>query len=83
MGSKSERRELKRKLNIKEIFNIGQKQRRKDTMVKDKPKVPRAKKPKIEKRKEKIELKSDIKIEKKEIPGELISAIVVQFYRLW
>ncbi|XP_072935616.1 uncharacterized protein [Epargyreus clarus] len=75
LGSKSERRELKRKLNIKEIFNIGQKQRRKEATVKDKPKVARAKKPRIDKSKVKIELKSEIKIEKKEIPDAIASII--------
>ncbi|XP_060810612.1 PHD finger protein 20 isoform X1 [Amyelois transitella] len=60
LGSKSERREMKRKLNIKEIFNIGQKKRKK--MPEEKPpkvtppkvatpKVAPPKKPKTEKRK--------------------------------
>ncbi|CAG9782743.1 unnamed protein product [Diatraea saccharalis] len=34
LGSKSERREMKRKLNIKEIFNIGQKKKKSDSQSK-------------------------------------------------
>lgn len=64
LGSKSERREMKRKLNIKEIFNIGQK----------KPKVPRIEKEKM--LKEKKVVKKPVKIknvmvktEKLDLPG--------------
>ncbi|XP_063393183.1 uncharacterized protein LOC134678536 isoform X2 [Cydia fagiglandana] len=35
LGSKSERREMKRKLNIKEIFNIGQKRKKLQTLDKE------------------------------------------------
>ncbi|XP_063373383.1 uncharacterized protein LOC134661310 [Cydia amplana] len=35
LGSKSERREMKRKLNIKEIFNIGQKRKKLPTVDKE------------------------------------------------
>lgn len=63
LGSKSERREMKRKLNIKEIFNIGQKKQKKQLT----PKIPVEKKPKprIIRRKT-----VQTPVVKKEIPGE-------------
>lgn len=49
LGSKSERRERKRKLNIKEIFNIGQKKKREDGAPERKRvRVKVEKKPKVE-----------------------------------
>jgi hypothetical protein len=71
LGSKSERREMKRKLNIKEIFNIGQK-RPKTTDRKEK--VPR-KKPQAEKKvriKPKLDDQIVSKTPKSEIPGALL-----------
>ena len=66
LGSKSERREMKRKLNIKEIFNIGQKKQRRDKSL-DKEKLE---KPKVFKKKLKpVEVNSEIKME---IPGNFI-----------
>lgn len=51
LGTKSERREKKRKLNIKEIFNIGQKKQKvkveKDKTPKEKKVVKRLVKPKV------------------------------------
>ncbi|CAH2099556.1 unnamed protein product [Euphydryas editha] len=48
LGSKSERREMKRKLNIKEIFNIGQKKKRKMKSPNEKVvRVPKEKKSKV------------------------------------
>ncbi|XP_053600890.1 PHD finger protein 20-like isoform X3 [Plodia interpunctella] len=50
LGSKSERREMKRKLNVKELFNIGQKKRKK--IPEEKPqKVMTPKKQKVVKKK--------------------------------
>ncbi|XP_075981208.1 PHD finger protein MBD-R2 isoform X2 [Anticarsia gemmatalis] len=63
LGSKSERREMKRKLNIKEIFNIGQK--RPKTVHKDKAQKPVAKKPRIIKKSTKIKTESVVKPEVK------------------
>ncbi|XP_073958976.1 uncharacterized protein [Choristoneura fumiferana] len=40
LGSKSERREMKRKLNIKEIFNIGQKRKKPATGDKEPKSIP-------------------------------------------
>lgn len=40
LGSKSERREMKRKLNIKEIFNIGQKRKKPATGEKEPKNIP-------------------------------------------
>lgn len=78
LSSKSERREMKRKLNIKEIFNIGQKKRKIDVTRKEKVKVVKEKKPKAVK-KVKIETGRDVKVSieklkevkvKKEVPGK-------------
>lgn len=67
LGSKSERREMKRKLNIKEIFNIGQKKQRRDKSV-DKEKMGE-KKTKVFKKNHRpvVDVKSDIKTE---VPGK-------------
>ncbi|XP_063835345.1 uncharacterized protein LOC135084480 isoform X2 [Ostrinia nubilalis] len=51
LGSKSERREMKRKLNIKEIFNIGQKKAKKQATPTEKPVTP---KPPVERKKPRI-----------------------------
>ncbi|XP_039765532.1 uncharacterized protein LOC120637666 isoform X2 [Pararge aegeria] len=79
LGSKSERREMKRKLNIKEIFNIGQKKRKKETP----PKVEKEKKPRVLLKKledkeldEKTEIQPEVKIDiKHEIPDAIASII--------
>lgn len=67
LGSKSERREKKRKLNIKEIFNIGQKKQKV-------PKVEKNKKPKLKKVvKKTVKPKPktlEVKTEQKGIPGK-------------
>ncbi|XP_035429357.2 PHD finger protein 20 isoform X4 [Spodoptera frugiperda] len=67
LGSKSERREMKRKLNIKEIFNIGQKKSRKQKGPDEKPHKTVERKPRIlKKRRErpvKLKLESEIKTE--------------------
>lgn len=74
LGSKSERREMKRKLNIKEIFNIGQKKSRKQKGPDEKPHKTVERKPRIlKKRRErpvKLKLESEIKTEPiTEVPG--------------
>ncbi|XP_023955146.2 PHD finger protein 20 isoform X2 [Bicyclus anynana] len=70
LGSKSERREMKRKLNIKEIFNIGQKKRKKEVPPKEKvPRVVKEKKPRVLLRKIKVE-ETDVKTEKAEVKVE-------------
>lgn len=72
LGSKSERRERKRKLNIKEIFNIGQKKPRvkveKDQMPKEKKVVKRVVKPKVKMLEEKVKMQE----EKVKMPGECL-----------
>lgn len=81
LGSKSERREKKRKLNIKEIFNIGQKKKKKETPPKEKvARVVKEKKPRVLLKKMKLEesvreykchIESEAKKEAKtEIPGK-------------
>ncbi|XP_050350040.1 PHD finger protein 20 isoform X2 [Nymphalis io] len=79
LGSKSERREMKRKLNIKEIFNIGQKkQRKKIKITEDKGdiKIVSEKEPKILKRKIKPKPKEEIKLDiKMDIPDAVASII--------
>lgn len=70
LGSKSERREMKRKLNIKEIFNIGQKKSRKTVQSKEKPVMPKTP---VEKKKPRIIRKKPTPFKetpKKEIPGK-------------
>ncbi|XP_063633925.1 uncharacterized protein LOC134804703 isoform X2 [Cydia splendana] len=57
-GSKSERREMKRKLNIKEIFNIGQKRKKLPTLDKESKSTVAS---------IKVEIKNEIKSE----PGTL------------
>ncbi|CAK1548690.1 unnamed protein product [Leptosia nina] len=67
LGSKSERREMKRKLNIKEIFNIGQKKRKikqDDGATKEKVKVLR-----------KSVIKSEPETDVKEVPDAVASII--------
>lgn len=67
LGSKSERREMKRKLNIKEIFNIGQKRQKTQRTRKEMPqKSPVERKPRIRKGfrlKHKVEVKAEVKTE--------------------
>ncbi|CAH0722904.1 unnamed protein product, partial [Brenthis ino] len=82
LGSKSERREMKRKLNIKEIFNIGQKKQKRKDKSPDKVKILGEKKPKIFRRKLKppVEVKTEVKAEvttegKAEIPDAVASII--------
>ncbi|KPJ17781.1 PHD finger protein 20-like protein 1 [Papilio machaon] len=76
LGSKSERREKKRKLNIKEIFNIGQKKRKKQKS----PKEPNSKAPRVIKQekpepvRKKIKLENDVGM-KNDIPDALASII--------
>lgn len=75
LGSKSERREMKRKLNIKEIFNIGQKKYKKQRVQKEKTQKMVEKKPRVmKKRRErvvKLKLESEDKVEvKTELPGK-------------
>ncbi|XP_064076838.1 PHD finger protein 20-like isoform X1 [Vanessa tameamea] len=79
LGSKSERREMKRKLNIKEIFNIGQKKQRKKTKIPEEKvdtKIVSEKKPKVLKSTIKPkpieELKLDVKMD---IPDAVASII--------
>lgn len=73
LGSKSERREMKRKLNIKEIFNIGQKRPKTQKSPKEHTeKTPIDKKPRIIRRKN-LKLKKGNKVKtevKTEIHGE-------------
>ncbi|XP_069365854.1 PHD finger protein 20-like protein 1 isoform X4 [Maniola hyperantus] len=77
LGPKSERREMKRKLNIKEIFNIGQKKKKKDTPPKEKvARVVKEKKPRVLLRKIKEESVEEVKTEAKaEIPDAVASII--------
>ncbi|XP_045761179.1 PHD finger protein 20-like isoform X2 [Maniola jurtina] len=85
LGPKSERREMKRKLNIKEIFNIGQKKKKKETPPKEKvARVVKEKKPRVLLRKIKEESVEDVKTEintevkaevKTEIPDAVASII--------
>ncbi|KAJ8735021.1 hypothetical protein PYW08_014271 [Mythimna loreyi] len=70
LGSKSERREMKRKLNIKEIFNIGQKKSRKNLKEKSqterverKPRILKKRREKVVKLKVKSEVETEIKTE--------------------
>ncbi|XP_038208739.1 PHD finger protein 20-like isoform X2 [Zerene cesonia] len=72
LGSKSERREMKRKLNIKEIFNIGQKKRKINT-PKEKSQ-PLEKKPRVAKKKWKKIKKLNVEI-KQEVPDAVASII--------
>ncbi|XP_061709239.1 uncharacterized protein LOC133519258 [Cydia pomonella] len=58
LGSKSERREMKRKLNIKEIFNIGQKRKKLPTVAKESKNTVAS-------------VKEEIKYEVKSEPGTL------------
>lgn len=73
LGSKSERREMKRKLNIKEIFNIGQKRSKK--RASEKPKVAVVRKPKIVKKKLAEKHPIDPVKVKKEVPEAVASII--------
>lgn len=73
LGSKSERREMKRKLNIKEIFNIGQKKSRKNQTEKSQTERVGRKPRILKKRREKVvklKLESEVKTEIKTEPGE-------------
>ncbi|KAJ8733791.1 hypothetical protein PYW07_014342 [Mythimna separata] len=70
LGSKSERREMKRKLNIKEIFNIGQKKSRKNQKEKSqterverKPRILKKRREKVVKVKIESEVKTEVKTE--------------------
>ncbi|XP_049887708.1 PHD finger protein 20 isoform X2 [Pectinophora gossypiella] len=78
LGSKSERREMKRKLNIKEIFNIGQKKKK---IITPRVKTPRERMPKIVKEKKARVMKTKVKIgtsataSKKDIPDAVASII--------
>ncbi|XP_068628599.1 PHD finger protein 20 isoform X2 [Battus philenor] len=76
LGSKSERREKKRKLNIKEIFNIGQKKRKKQRSPKESvvsaPRVIKQRKPWSLRKK--IKLGNDVET-KTEIPDAVASII--------
>ncbi|XP_013148427.1 PREDICTED: uncharacterized protein LOC106111005 [Papilio polytes] len=76
LGTKSERREKKRKLNIKEIFNIGQKKRKMQRTPKEtnapSPKVIKQEKPKPVQRKIKLENNIDMR---NDIPDALASII--------
>ncbi|XP_063890671.1 uncharacterized protein LOC126054929 isoform X2 [Helicoverpa armigera] len=78
LGSKSERREMKRKLNIKEIFNIGQKRPKKQKTVQEKTVVER--KPRVMKKKRervvKLKLESEIKTEIKTEPPDAVASII-------
>ncbi|XP_022819420.1 PHD finger protein 20 isoform X2 [Spodoptera litura] len=82
LGSKSERREMKRKLNIKEIFNIGQKKSRKQKSADEKPHKTVERKPRIlKKRRErpvKLKLESEIKTEiKSDVPAvDAVASII-------
>ncbi|XP_061382783.1 uncharacterized protein LOC116770086 isoform X1 [Danaus plexippus] len=85
LGSKSERREMKRKLNIKEIFNIGQKKQKRKDSDQGKPKIGKVKKARVIKKKVDIkpEAETEVKLEvsqitmeiKKEIPDAVASII--------
>ncbi|CAH2068982.1 unnamed protein product, partial [Iphiclides podalirius] len=77
LGTKSERREKKRKLNIKEIFNIGQKKRRKQSSPKDKDAAaPRTVKQRKPRRKIRTQFGPRVKAEiKTEIPDAVASII--------
>ncbi|CAK1600192.1 unnamed protein product [Parnassius mnemosyne] len=80
LGSKSERREKKRKLNIKEIFNIGQKKRRKQKPQEDTndsaPKTVKQRKPRVVQKKIKEENDMQVKTEiKNEVPDAVASII--------
>lgn len=77
LGSKSERREMKRKLNIKEIFNIGQKKKKIETpkISTEKVKAVKEKKPRVVRKRIKTEpvaVETETEV-KKEIPGEYSS----------
>ncbi|XP_026726423.1 uncharacterized protein LOC113492901 isoform X3 [Trichoplusia ni] len=65
LGSKSERREMKRKLNIKEIFNIGQKRSRKQKTPNESTQKSVERKPRTIKKRIKLKLKSESKLEAK------------------
>lgn len=76
LGSKSERRERKRKLNIKEIFNIGQKKFKKQKTEETPkaqaiPKPAASKKPRILKKK--VATKVPRVVLKKEVNSEIPS----------
>ncbi|XP_059049122.1 uncharacterized protein LOC131844293 isoform X2 [Achroia grisella] len=74
LGSKSERREMKRKLNIKEIFNIGQKRPKKQPS--EKLKVAVATPPKVVKKKVKETTKHPAQCTVKEkIKNEIPEAV--------
>ena len=89
LGTKSERREMKRKLNIKEIFNIGQKKARKEKSLKEKSEKTVERKPRIlKKRRERVvklklesEVKTEVKMEKSEPPGKY--CLVCYFFHHW
>lgn len=77
LGSKSERREKKRKLNIKEIFNIGQKKQRKQRSANETdsvaPRIVKQRKPRTVRKKFKMQHDTSIRIKteiKNEIPGD-------------
>ncbi|XP_037871690.1 PHD finger protein 20 isoform X2 [Bombyx mori] len=79
LSSKSERREMKRKLNIKEIFNIGQK-RQKIPKDKDKEKVPTVRKPRILKKRRNmkpgpVKVETTKAVNQNEIPDAVASII--------
>lgn len=87
LGSKSERREKKRKLNIKEIFNIGQKKRRKhrspnETDDAAAPRIIKQRKPRTVRKKIKMQHDASVRIKteiKNEIPGDqFFSCLVVK-----
>ncbi|KAM3960173.1 LOW QUALITY PROTEIN: uncharacterized protein ACR2FA_005805 [Aphomia sociella] len=71
LGSKSERREMKRKLNIKEIFNIGQKRQKKQ--LSDKPKAAVVRKPRVVRKK--LTLKKPVESVKEQIKKEIPDAV--------
>ncbi|RVE47035.1 hypothetical protein evm_008317 [Chilo suppressalis] len=72
LGSKSERREMKRKLNIKEIFNIGQKKKRTELKPKEPNDMVVGKKRKYKRNKPEEKLATTVK---KEIPDAVASII--------
>ncbi|KAH9633941.1 hypothetical protein HF086_015145 [Spodoptera exigua] len=82
LGSKSERREMKRKLNIKEIFNIGQKRSRKQKSPIENAHKNVERKPRILKKRRvrpvKLKLESDIKTEiKTDLPAvDAVASII-------
>ncbi|CAH0698780.1 unnamed protein product [Spodoptera exigua] len=82
LGSKSERREMKRKLNIKEIFNIGQKRSRKQKSPNENAHKNVERKPRILKKRRvrpvKLKLESDIKTEiKTDLPAvDAVASII-------